>query len=229
MKILLDSACLDDIRYYSEYYPIIGVTTNPSLLSKEAADPVAHLKEIRSIIGDGRELHIQATAKECAAIVEEARLISSYFGKNTFVKIPFCDEGLKATAILAKEGIKVTETAILTAGQAMLAANAGAANVAIFVSRLENSMADGIETVADTATAFANGETDTKIIAASFKTSLEVLRVALAGAEIATVSPAVMKFFAAHSLNTAAIESFRNDWSKAYGNATMKELIEKAK
>jgi len=229
MKILLDSANLDDIRYYSEYYPIIGVTTNPSLLSKEAEDPVAHLKAIRSIIGDGRELHIQVTADICDGIVEEAKLISSYFGKNTFVKIPFSDEGLKATKILSDEGIKVTETAILTAGEALLAANAGADNVAVFVSRLENSMDDGVETVADIATVFANGETSTKIIAASFKTSLEVLRVALAGAEIATVSPAVMKFFAAHPLNSAAITSFRNDWTKAYGNATMKSFIEKSK
>jgi len=221
MKILLDSANLDDIRYYSEYYPIIGVTTNPSLLSKEAKDPVAHLKEIRSIIGDERELHIQVTTDTCDRIVEEAKLISSYFGKNTFVKIPFCDEGLKATKLLSDAGIKVTETAVLTAGQAMLAANAGAANVAVFVSRLENSMDDGVETVADIATVFANGETSTKIIAASFKTSLEVLRVALAGAEIATVSPTVMKFFAAHPLNTAAIASFRNDWKSKYGDSDM--------
>ena len=226
MKILLDTANLDSIRYYSEYYPIIGVTTNPSLLSQEAENPVAHLEEIRNIIGD-KDLHVQVTAKNCDLMVKEAEFISSYFGKNTYVKVPFCDEGLKATKILSDKGIKVTETAILTAGQAMLAANAGASNVAVFVSRLENSMADGVETVADVATAFANGETETKIIAASFKTSLEVLRVALAGAEIATVSPAVMKFFAAHPLNSAAIAAFENDWKAKFGESDLLAFVNK--
>ena len=97
MRILLDTANLDDIRYFNTYYPIEGVTTNPTILSKEGGDPIAQLKAIREIIGEEKELHIQVTETEFDKIIEEARAIVDTFGINTFVKIPVTDVGLRVT------------------------------------------------------------------------------------------------------------------------------------
>ena len=130
MKLILDTANLDDIRYFNTYYPIVGVTTNPTILSREGGDIVAHLHEIRKIIGEEKELHIQVTETEYDAIVKEAKAIVKAFGKNTYVKIPATDIGLRATKTLSDEGYGVTVTAVLSAGQALLAANAGASYVA---------------------------------------------------------------------------------------------------
>ena len=113
MRILLDTANLDDIRYFNTYYPIEGVTTNPTILAKEGGDPVAQLKAIREIIGNDKELHIQVTETDFDKIIEEAKLIVDYFGINTFVKIPVTDVGLRVTKYLSDRGIGVTVTAVL--------------------------------------------------------------------------------------------------------------------
>ena len=93
MKILLDTANIKDIKYFNTNYPIVGVTTNPTILSKEGGDVVALLKEIRDIIGDDKELHIQVTETEYDKIIEESQAIVEAFGKNTYVKIPVTDIG----------------------------------------------------------------------------------------------------------------------------------------
>ncbi|MBP5609779.1 MAG: fructose-6-phosphate aldolase, partial [Clostridia bacterium] len=181
MKLILDTANLDDIRYFNTYYPISGVTTNPTILSREGGDIVKHLHTIREIIGKDKELHIQVTETEYDKIISEAKAIVAAFGENTFVKIPATDVGLRATAALSKEGIGVTVTAVFSAGQALLAATAGAAYVAPYVSRLENICEDGIGVVAEIQQVLDCGDYDTVILAASFKTAREVLDVALAG------------------------------------------------
>ena len=117
MRILLDTANLESIRYFNEYYPIEGVTTNPTILAREGGSPVEMLKEIRKIIGEKKELHIQVTETEYEKIIEEAKAMVSLFGKNTFVKIPVSDVGLKATKALSDMGYGVTVTAVLTAAQ----------------------------------------------------------------------------------------------------------------
>ena len=193
MKLILDTANLDDIRYFNTYYPIVGVTTNPTILSREGGDIVKHLHEIRKIIGEEKELHIQVTETEYEAIVKEAKAIVKAFGKNTYVKIPATDVGLRATQTLSQEGYNITVTAVLSAGQALLAANAGAKYVAPYVSRLENICENGVETVAEIQQIFDAAGCDTEILAASFKTAREVLEVALTGAGAATVSADVMK------------------------------------
>jgi len=225
MKLILDTANLDDIRYFNTYYPISGVTTNPTILSREGGDIVKHLKTIREIIGDDKELHIQVTETDFDKIVAEAKLIVKTFGKNTFVKIPATDVGLRATAALAKEGIKVTVTAVFSAGQAMLAATAGAAYVAPYVSRLENICEDGIGVVAVIQQVLDCGDYDTVILAASFKTAREVLDVALAGSGAATVSADVLKKLLSHTSTDTSIAGFEADWKKAFGDKKLSELL----
>ena len=225
MRILLDTANIGDIRYFSTYYPIEGVTTNPTILSREGGDVIALLREIRQIIGDDKELHIQVTEKDFDRIIEEAEALVEAFGPKTFVKIPVTDIGLRVTKYLTDRGFKVTVTAVLTAAQAMLASNAGAAYVAPYVSRLENICDDGVRCVKDVAKIFEVSKTDTQILAASFKTAREVLDVAIEGAHCATVSSSVMRRLITHTTTDTSIDGFKKDWIKAFGNKTLLELI----
>ncbi len=227
MRIILDTANLDDIRYFNEHFPIEGVTTNPTILSKEGGDIVSHLKEIRAIIGEEKELHIQVTETDYDKMVEEARAIVATFGnkENTFVKIPATPVGLKACMTLAREGYGITVTAVLTAAQAMLAANSGAAYVAPYVSRLENICADGVGTVADISELFAISGTDCQILAASFKTAKEVLDCAVVGCHTATVGSDVMHRLLQHTTTDTSIAGFASDWERAFGKTTLLEML----
>ena len=227
MRILLDTANLDDIRYFNTYYPIEGVTTNPTILSKEGGDPVAQLKAIREIIGEEKELHIQVTETEFDKIIEEARAIVDTFGINTFVKIPVTDVGLRVTKYLSDRGIGVTVTAVLTAAQAMLASNAGASYVAPYISRSENLCADGVGTVADIADIFEVSGTDTQILAASFKTAKEVLDVAVEGCHAATIGSSIMKMLLSHTTTDTSIAGFEKDWKNTFGDTTLLKLLKK--
>ena len=227
MKILLDTANIKDIKYFNTNYPIVGVTTNPTILSKEGGDVVALLKEIRDIIGDDKELHIQVTETEYDKIIEESQAIVEAFGKNTYVKIPVTDIGLRATKTLSDMGIGVTVTAVLTAAQAMLASNAGAAYVAPYISRSENLCADGIGTVEDISKIFDRSGTNTQILAASFKTAKEVLDVAVVGCHAATIGSSIMKMLISHTTTDTSIAGFAKDWKKAFGPKTLRELLQK--
>lgn len=227
MRILLDTANLDDIRYFNTYYPIEGVTTNPTILAKEGGDPLATLKAIREIIGEDKELHVQVTEHDFDSIIDEARAIVDYLGINTFVKIPVTDIGLRVTKYLSDRGIGVTVTAVLTAAQAMLASNAGASYVAPYISRSENLCADGVGTVADIADIFEVSGTDTQILAASFKTAKEVLDVAVEGCHAATIGSGIMKMLLSHTTTDTSIAGFEKDWKKVFGDTTLLKLITK--
>ena len=225
MRILLDTANLEDIRYFNKYYPIDGVTTNPTILSAEGGDVIALLAQIREIIGKDKELHVQVTEGEYDNIILEARALVNLLGNNTVIKVPVGDVGLKVAKTLSSEGYKVTVTAILTGAQAMLASNAGATYVAPYVSRLENICDDGVRCVKDIAKIFEVSRSNTKILAASFKTAREVLDVAIEGAHCATVSSSVMRRLLAHTTTDTSIEGFKKDWVRAFGNTTLLELI----
>ena len=225
MRILLDTANLDSIRYFNTFYPIEGVTTNPTILSKEGGDVIEQLKTIRGIIGEDKELHVQVTEKDFDKIIEESRLIVDMLGINTFVKIPITDTGLRVTKYLSDRGVGVTVTAVLTAAQAMLASNAGASYVAPYISRSENLCADGVGTVEDIAKIFKTCGTKTQILAASFKTAKEVLDVAVAGCHAATIGSTIMKMLISHTTTDTSIAGFDKDWKEAFGDTTLLKLI----
>ncbi len=229
MKIILDTANLKDIRYFNTYYPIVGVTTNPTILSREGGDVLKLLSDIREIIGEDKELHVQVTETSYDKIMKEARLLVDFLGtkENTYIKIPVSDVGLRACRALSDEGYHITMTAILTATQALMAANAGAAYVAPYVSRLENICEDGIGTVSDIATMLSYSDAKTEILAASFKTAKEVLDVACVGCHAATVSSKVMKTLIAHTTTDTSILGFSSDWKKAFGDVTFLSLLKK--
>ncbi len=227
MRILLDTANLDDIRYFNTYYPIVGVTTNPTILATEGGDVLKLLKDIREIIGPDKELHVQVSETEYEKIVEEAFAIVEYLGENTCVKIPCTDVGLRATKYLTEKGVRITVTAVLTAGQAMLASNAGASYVAPYVSRSENLCADGVGMVANIVDIFDASGAETEILAASFKTAKEVLDVATVGCHTATVASAVLKALLSHTTTDTSIAGFERDWKRAFGENTLLSLLSK--
>jgi fructose-6-phosphate aldolase 2 len=227
MRILLDTADLEKIKYFNLHYPIEGVTTNPTILAKEGGDVVELLHKIRGIIGEDKELHVQVTEKTFEKIVREAEAIVAAFGKNTFVKIPATDVGLRATKYLSDKGIGVTVTAVLTAAQGMLASNSGASYVAPYISRSENLCADGVGTVADIAEIFSKSKTKTQILAASFKTAKEVLDVAVAGCHAATIGSTIMQMLITHTTTDTSIAGFDRDWREAFGEESLLERLEK--
>ena len=227
MRIMLDTANLDDIKYFNDYFPIEGVTTNPTILSKEGGNPIELIRKIRHIIGAKKELHIQLTEESFEGMIEEAEALVREFGATTFVKIPVTDVGLRVTKYLSDRGFGVTVTAVLTAAQAMLASRAGASYVAPYISRSENLCADGVGTVADIAKIFSKAGLKTQILAASFKTAKEVLDVAVAGCQSATVAPGIMKMLISHTTTDTSILGFKRDWNNAFGDTTLLKLLKK--
>lgn len=221
MKYLIDTGNLDAIKHINEFYPIEGVTTNPTLVSKEKSDFWTLIKGIRAVIGEDRSLHVQTVQETAEKIVEEAKLIKEIIGGKSFVKIPIGEEGLKATMMLKKLGIGVTMTAIFTPQQALIAARAGASFVAPYVNRLDNIIGDGVRVVEDIVTVFDNYGLDCQVLAASFKNVQQIHECALCGCHTATISPDLFKIAISHPMTDAAIEGFAKDWKSVYGDETI--------
>ncbi len=221
MIYILDTADIDAIKHCNEFYPLAGVTTNPSIISKENTDFWKLVKEIRSIIGEEKMLHVQTVQTKAEKIVEEAKLLKKELGGELFVKIPIGEEGLKATMELKKLGISVTMTAIFTPAQALIAAKAGASYVAPYVNRLDNIIGDGTEVVAQIVELLENYDLDCKVLAASFKNAEQVHKCALYGCHSVTVSADIMKTLISHPMTDAAIGGFEKDWKRVYGDKTI--------
>lgn len=221
MIYILDTADIEAIKHCNEFYPLAGVTTNPSIISKENTEFWKLVKEIRSIIGEEKMLHVQTVQTKADKIVEEAKLMKKELGGELFVKIPIGEEGLKATIELKKLGIGVTMTAIFTPAQALIAAKAGASFVAPYVNRLDNIIGDGTEVVAQIVELFDNYNLDCKVLAASFKNAEQVHKCALYGCHSVTVSADIMKTLISHPMTDAAIDGFEKDWKRVYGDKTI--------
>lgn len=221
MEYYLDTADLVSIKHCNEFYPLAGVTTNPSIIAKEKTDFWKHIKEIRNIIGPDKLLFAQTVQTEASKIVEEAVLMNEKSGGDFCVKIPINEEGLKATMELKKKGVKVLMTAIFTPAQALIAAKAGADYVAPYVNRLDNILGDGTEVVAQIAEQFAIYDLPCKVLAASFKNAEQVHKCALSGCQCVTVTEDVLKAVITHPMTDAAITGFEKDWTGVYGDKTI--------
>ena len=224
MIYILDTADLRAIRHCNEFYPLGGVTTNPSIIAKEKRDFWPLLTEIRSIIGPDKMLHVQTVATKAEDMVAEAKLLKERLGGEFYVKIPIGEEGLKATMMLKKLGIGVTMTAIFTPAQALMAAMAGASFVAPYVNRLDNILGDGCEVVAEIVNQLENYGSDCKVLAASFKNAEQVHKCASYGCHSVTVTDDIMKLLISHPMTDAAIAGFERDWKGVYGDKTIKNF-----
>ena len=224
MIYILDTADLAAIKHCNVFYPIAGVTTNPSIIAKAKTDFWPLVEEIRAIIGKDKMLHVQTTETKAEAIVEEAKLLAERLGGDFYVKIPIGEEGLKATMMLKKIGIKVTMTAIFTPAQALMAAMAGASFVAPYVNRLDNILGDGCEVVAEIVNQLENYGSDCKVLAARFKNAEQVHKCASYGCHSVTVTDDIMKLLISHPMTDAAVAGFERDWKGVYGEKTIKDF-----
>ena len=225
MLYLIDTADLDAIKKCSEYFPVSGVTTNPTIISREKTDFRTLLYSIREIIGDDKMLHVQATATEADEIVKGAEMIKNVVRGNFYIKIPITREGLRATAICKDKGIGVTMTAIFTQQQALIAAKAGADFVAPYINRLDNIVSDGVRVVEEISDIFKNYDIKTKILAASFKTVEQVHKVSMSGAHAITINPDLFDMLIYHPLTYYAIDDFSKDWESVYGEDKVSDLL----
>ena len=217
MLYLLDTADLKAIERAYNFYPMDGVTTNPTIISKEKRDFLDILKDIRKIIGEDSMLHVQAVSLTAEKMVEEAEYLNRVIGGNLYIKIPVIPEGIKAMKILKQKGIKITATAIFTAQQALMAAVAGAEFVAPYVNRIDNISGDGVDVVAQIVQLLGQYDLDAKVLAASFKNVQQVHSVALTGGQSVTVNPEILDAMLMHPLTDWSINQFVNDWESVYG------------
>ena len=211
MKFFIDTANVNEIREAANLGVVDGVTTNPSLVSKEGRDFRQVIAEICSIV-DGP---ISAEAVSLVAdkmVVEGTDLAKIH--KNIVVKLPMTKEGLKATKALAEKGIRVNMTLVFSPAQALLAAKVGAAYVSPFVGRLDDISHDGMDLVRQVVTIFDNYGYPTEVIVASVRHPLHVVDAALAGAHIATIPFSVIDQIVKHPLTDIGIEKFLADWKK---------------
>ncbi|AJH01650.1 fructose-6-phosphate aldolase [Clostridium beijerinckii] len=214
MKFFLDTANVEHIKEANEMGVICGVTTNPSLVAKEGRDFNEVIKEITEIV-DG-PISGEVVAEDAEGMIKEGREIAAIH-KNMIVKIPMTAEGLKATKVLSKEGIKTNVTLIFSATQALLAANAGATYVSPFLGRVDDISMIGMNLVRDIAEIFAVHGIETEIIAASTRHPIHVIEAAKAGAHIATVPYNLIMQMLKHPLTDQGLEKFKADWAAAFG------------
>ena len=212
MKIFIDTANVEEIRMASKLGVLSGVTTNPSLIAKEGRDIKEVIEEVCSIV-DG-PISAEVMSLNGDEMVKEARELSKIH-KNIVIKIPMCEEGLKAVATLSKEEIKTNVTLIFSPLQALLAARAGASFVSPFLGRLDDIGNPGIEVIEQISDMFTIHGIEAEIIAASVRNPMHVLDAAMAGSDIATIPYNVIVNMIKHPLTDAGIEKFIEDYEKS--------------
>ena len=209
MKLFIDTANVDDIRRANDMGIICGVTTNPSLIAKEGRDFKQVVKEITEIV-DG-PVSAEVISLEADKMVEEALPLAAIH-KNIVIKLPMCEEGLKACKQLTAKGIKTNVTLVFSAAQALLAARAGATFVSPFLGRLDDIGMEGMNLIEEIVDIFNAQGIETEIIAASIRNPMHVTQAARLGCDIATVPMSVLLQMLKHPLTDNGIDRFLKDW-----------------
>lgn len=217
MQYILDTADVNFIKKAVDLYPVAGVTTNPTIISKEKRDFKEIIKDIRKVIGEDLMLHVQCVSLKAEDMVKEALYINELAKGNVYVKIPVIPEGIKAMKILKEKNIKITATAIFTPQQALMAAVAGADYTAPYVDRLDNIAGDGVKVVSEIIELFRLNDISTKVLAASFKNVEQIHKVCLAGAESVTVNKELFERLIYHPLTDWSVNKFIEDFENQYG------------
>ncbi len=211
MKFFIDTANIDEIKEAASIGVLDGVTTNPTLISREEGHPTDILRKICEIV-DG-PINAEVISLDWEGMVKEGTEVAKLH-QNIVVKIPMTKEGLKAVKALNSDGIRTNVTLIFTAIQALLSARAGASFISPFVGRLDDITTPGMETISQIVQIFRNYSIQTEIIVASIRNPLHVLDAALMGADIATIPFKVIEQLTKHPLTDKGIENFLKDWEK---------------
>ena len=216
MKFFIDTANIEEIKEAESLGLIDGVTTNPTLVSKENREFRGLIKEICSVI-DG-PVSAEVIALDSEGMIKEARELSAIH-KNVVVKIPMTPHGLKAVRRLSREHIRTNVTLIFSPSQALLAAKAGATYVSPFVGRLDDVSYAGMELITQIRTIYDNYGFSTEIIVASIRNPIHVVDAAMMGADVATIPFKVLIQLSQHPLTDIGIKKFLEDWQKVSLNS----------
>lgn len=212
MKFFIDTGNIDDIREMCDTGMVDGVTTNPSLVASSGQDFKSLIKEICTITPGHVSAEVLAT--DCDTMLKEAKVLSA-IADNVCIKLPLTMDGLKACKILSSDGIATNVTLCFSALQALLAAKAGATYVSPFIGRLDDVGQNGGELISDIVSIYDNyPELNTQILAASIRGPQHVLDVALAGADVSTLPPKILRQMYQHPLTDKGLAGFMKDWEQ---------------
>ena len=210
MKFFVDTAEIKDITELNDYGLLDGVTTNPSLIAKSGRDFKEVIAEICALV-EG-PVSAEVASMEYDGMVAEGEHLAK-IAKNVVIKLPLTLPGLKACRYFTQKGIKTNVTLCFTANQALLAAKAGATYISPFLGRLDDINIDGMDLIRDIREIYDNYGFETQILAASIRSANHVKEAALAGADVATIPPNVIKGLANHVLTDKGLEQFAKDWA----------------
>ncbi len=216
MKFFLDTANLDELKKGAEWGIVDGVTTNPSLIAKEGRAIEDQIRLICDIV-DG-DISAEVVSTKAGEMIREGRGLARIH-KNVVVKCPLTRDGIQATSVLSKEGIRVNVTLCFSAGQALLAAKAGAYIISPFVGRLDDIGWTGMNLIRDIMVIYRNYGFKTQVLAASLRSPTHVIEAATAGAHIGTMPLKVMDMLFNHPLTDKGLEQFLKDWAKVFQEA----------
>ena len=211
MKIFLDSADLAEIRAFCDTGFVDGVTTNPSLIAAAGQDIKQAITEICSII-DG-PVSAEVTATDFETMLAEGRALAA-LAPNVTVKVPLTRDGLMTCRALRADDIMVNVTLCFTAGQALLAAKAGASFISPFVGRLDDLGKDGMGLIEEICSIYTNYGFDTEVLVASVRSPQHVVDAALMGADVVTLPSKILASLYKHPLTDSGLEAFLSDWQK---------------
>jgi transaldolase len=218
MKFFLDTASLKDISWAAQAGLIDGITTNPSLLAKQAGDldPRDVLKEICSLVAG--PVSAEVVAIDTDGMTKEGKALAN-IADNIVVKIPMLEEGMVAVRRLTAEGIRTNVTLCFSSVQCLIAAKAGATYVSPFIGRLDDVGQDGMDVIREARQIFDNYAIATQILAASMRHPRHVVEAAMIGADVATLPPEVLRKLLLHPLTDRGLDQFLSDWSKLAARA----------
>jgi transaldolase len=211
MKFFIDTANIAEIREAAALGLLDGVTTNPSLLSKESGDPREILKEITKIV-DG-PVSAEVVALDHEGMVREGLELRK-IADNIVIKIPMTLEGMKAIKALSGQGVPTNCTLIFSPTQALMAAKAGATYASPFVGRIDDIASDGMKLIDQVCTIYRNYGLATQVLVASVRSPEHIVTAALIGADVATIPAKVFTQLASHPLTDIGLEKFLADWEK---------------
>lgn len=210
MKFFVDTADVDAIRELNEIGLLDGVTTNPSLVARSGRDFKEVVAEICALL-PGLPVSAEVAALDTEGMLAEADVLAA-IADNVVIKLPLTLDGLKACRVLSEKGVRTNVTLCFSANQALLAAKVGATYISPFIGRLDDVNLDGMQLIEDIRVIYDNYGFDTQVLAASIRTVNHVSEAALAGADVATVPPSVLRKLVEHPLTDKGIEAFVKDW-----------------
>ncbi|MDP9489497.1 MAG: fructose-6-phosphate aldolase [Thermoproteota archaeon] len=211
MKIFLDTASIESIKKFVDMGIVDGITTNPTLISREKGHPEDIMREIVKIVKGPVNLEVVATRTE--EMVEEGLRLKK-FGENVIVKVPMTSDGLKAVRKLAENKIKTNVTLIFSSNQALLAAKAGASYVSPFIGRLDDAGQEGMVVIKEIVQIFGNYGYSSEVLVASVRHPIHVIEAGKLGAHIVTLPPDILGKMLTHPLTDKGLALFLSDWEK---------------